>query len=245
MTYESGTVETALLLLRELLKYPVVNKENNSGLIMRIQQDPEVLVLWQEVLEPTFGITLLKAGDEYYLTTGIEESIFSYTNAELRAGLGVSNNTELYTCSFIVLTLLAVFFDSDDTTGPSREFITLTDLERQVTQNFEILAKRDDLEELENRSRVNLAEPARFWLDLPVKKPGAVRDKNTLSRWGYLLKTLDFLSEHQLVRMIQDRQVFPEHRLSSQVAHYYNHRDHKNMILELIMGEGGEGDAAD
>ena len=245
MTYESSTVETALLLLRELLTHPVVNKENNSSLLMRLQQDPEVLGLWQEVMEPTFGVTLLKAGDQYYLTTGIEESIFNYTNDELRDSLGVSNNTELYTCSFIVLTLLAVFFNSDDTTGPSREFITLTDLERQVTQNFETLAEREDIEELENLSRVNLVEPARFWLDLSVKKPGAVHDKRTISRWGYLLKTLDFLEDHQLVRVIQERQIFPQQRLSSQVAHYYNHRDHKNMILELIMEHGGEEVAAD
>jgi hypothetical protein len=39
MTYKSSTVETALLLLRELLTHPVVDKENNSGLLMRIQQD--------------------------------------------------------------------------------------------------------------------------------------------------------------------------------------------------------------
>ena len=97
MTYESSTVETALLLLRELLTHPVVNKENNSNLLIRIQQDPEVLGLWKEVIEPTFGVTLLKAGDQYYLSTGIEESIFSYNNEELRSKLGVSNNTELYT----------------------------------------------------------------------------------------------------------------------------------------------------
>ena len=245
MTYQNSTVETALLLLRELLTHPVVNKETNSSLLTRLQQDPEVLGLWQEVIEPTFGVTLLKAGDQYYLTTGIEESIFSYTNAELRTSLGVRDNTELYTCSFIVLTLLAVFFNSDDTTGPSREFITLTDLERQVTQNFETLAEREDIEELENLSRVNLVEPAQFWLDLSVKKPGAVHDKRTISRWGYLLKTLDFLENHQLVRVIQERQIFPQQRLSSQVVHYYNHRYHKNMILELIMEHGGEEVAAD
>lgn len=244
MAYERSTVETALCLLRELLKYPIVDRDNNSGLIMRVQQDPEVLCLWEEVLEPVFGIKLLKAGDEYYLTTGIEESIFSYTNEELRAGLGVATNTELYTCTFIVLTLLAAFFNSDDTTGPSREFITITDLERQVTQNFEALTRRGDIEDLENRSRVNLAEPARFWLDLSPMKPDATRHKSTSTRWGYLLKTLAFLEEHQLVRVIGERQVFPEHRLSSLVAHYYNHRDHKNIILELII-EGGWEDAAD
>lgn len=49
--YERGTVETAIVLLRELLKHPVINRESNSSLIMRIQQDSEVLNLWQEVLE--------------------------------------------------------------------------------------------------------------------------------------------------------------------------------------------------
>jgi len=242
--YERGTVETAIVLLRELLKHPVINRENNSSLIMRIQQDSEVLNLWQEVLEPALGVKLLKAGDEYYLTTGIQESVFAASNEDLRGDLGVDNNTELFTCSFIVLTLIAAFYNSDDTTGPSREYINLVELEGLVTSNFEALLGREDVEALENKGRVNLVEPAQFWLDLATMRQGAIRPKQTITRWGFLLKTLSFLEKNQLVHLIEERQVFPQPHLNTLVANYYNHRDHKNMILELIRA-GGDENASD
>ena len=240
MVYERGTVETAIVLLRELLKHPVINRENNSSLIMRIQQDSEVLNLWQEVLEPTLGVKLIKAGDEYYLTTGIQESVFAASNEDLRADLGVENNTELFTCSFIVLTLIAAFYNSDDTTGPSREYINLVELEGLVSSNFEALLARDDIEKLENQGRINLVEPGRFWLDLATMKQDAIRHRQTLTRWGFLLKTLAFLEKNQLVSMIEERQIFPLPRLNNLVAGYYNNRDHKNLILEMIRAGGAQ-----
>ncbi|MQL52814.1 hypothetical protein GFC01_11180 [Desulfofundulus thermobenzoicus] len=240
MQYEQSTVTTALTLLRELLKEPVVNRENNGSLILRVQQDPDVLNLWQEVLEPVFGIKLLHAGDEFYLTAGMEEdSIFNYSNAELRDQLKVDTNTELYLCSFIVLTLLAALYNSDDTTGPSRDFIPLAELERLVSSNFQALLAREDVEELENRARMNLVEPARLWNDLALQRPEAVRPRSTNTRWGYLLRTLAFLEEHRLVKIYDNRQVYPLPRLNSMVAHYYNHQQRKNLILELLQGSGG------
>jgi hypothetical protein len=239
-TYKQDTVETAVVLMRELLAHPVVNQENNSGLIMRIQRDSDVLNLWQEVFEPVLEVKLLKAGDEFYLSTGIERGIFSASNEDLRGELGIATNTELFTCSFIVLTLIAALFNSDDTTGPSQDYINLTELEELVTSNFEALLGRDDIEVLENEARVNLVKPGQFWLDLPTMMQDAVRPRMTNTRWGFLLKTLSFLAKNQLVRLIDDRLVFPEPRLNILVANYYNRRDHKNLILEMIRTGGDE-----
>jgi hypothetical protein len=75
-------------------------------------------------------------------------------------------------------------------------------------------------------------------------RQGAIRPKQTITRWGFLLKTLSFLEKNQLVHLIEERQVFPQPRLNTLVANYYNHRDHKNMILELIRA-GGDENASD
>ncbi|HHT71409.1 MAG: DUF6063 family protein [bacterium] len=253
MQYSADTVTTALTLLRELLKEPVVNRDNNPSLMLRLQQDPDALNLWQEIMEPVFGLHLLRAGDEFYLTAGInDESVFNYSNAELRQELGLQNNTELYTCSFIILTLIAAIYSSDDSTGPAREYITVAELEGLVSHNFAVLTAAEDLERLEDETRMNIEEPAQFWADLPLQKVDAVRHRGTISCWAFLLKTLDFLARHQLVLLYDDRQVFPLPRLSSMVAHYYNHADRKNIILELLQSEtdlpsaaGGDEDAAD
>lgn len=239
MEYSRKTVETSLELLKELLDKPVVKRETHEDLVARVNYDPEVLNLWREIIEPLFEIKLLHAGDRFYLAGGLSGGIFSYTNEELRRQLKVENNRELYLCSFIVLVLLAAFYDSDDALEPSREFLLIQDLEAMVTENLQELGAHPGVEELEDRTRVNLREPAELWLDLPYQKPEVVKHRSSRSRLAFLLKTMDFLQEHGLVRLVQDRQIFPEERLHYLVAHYYNHQERKNEILEMIRrGDG-------
>lgn len=239
MEYSRKTVQTSLELLKELLDNPVVKRETHEDLVARVNYDPEVLNLWRELIEPLFDIKLLPAVDRFYLAGSLSGGIFSYNNEELRRQLKVANNRELYLCSFIVLVLLASFYDSDDALEPSREFILLQDLEAMVTENLQELGMHPQVEQLEDRTRVNLREPAELWLDLPYQKPGVVKQRSSSSRLAFLLKTMDFLQEHGLVRLVQDRQVFPEERLHYLVAYYYNHQERKNEILELIRhGDG-------
>ncbi|RJX25497.1 MAG: hypothetical protein C4554_07265 [Dethiobacter sp.] len=234
MEYSRKTVETSLELLKELLDNPVVKRETHEDLVSRVNFDPEVLNLWRELIEPLFEIKLLPAVDRFYLAGGMSGGIFSYNNEELRRQLKVDNNRELYLCSFIVLLLLASFYDSEDGIDPSRESLLLQDLEAMVTENLQELGTHPQVERLEDRTRVNLREPAELWLDLPYQKLGVVQQRRSHSRLTFLLKTMDFLQEHGLVRLVQDRQVFPEERLHYLVAHYYNNQDRKNEILEMI-----------
>jgi len=241
LEYSRKTVETSLELLKELLDNPVVKRETHEDLVARVNYDPEVLNLWRELIEPLFDIKLLPAGDRFYLAGSLTGGIFSYSNEELRRQLKVENNRELYLCTFIVLVLLASFYDSDDGLEPSRESLLLQDLEAMVTENLQELGRHPQVEQLEDRTRVNLREPAEIWLDLPYQKPGVVKQRSSRSRLAFLLKTMDFLQEHGLVRLVQDRQVFPEERLHYLVAYYYNHQERKNEILELIRrGDGGK-----
>lgn len=234
MDYSQKTVETSLELLKELLEKPVVDRENNEALVNRVRFDQDVINLWKEVIEPVFEVKLISLTDKFYLTTGLAGSIFTYSNEEMRRQLGVETNKELYLCSFIVLTMLAAFYDSEDSTAPSRESIILSDLQSLVSENLLELASDDYVEAIEDETRVNLKEPAELWLDLPYQKSDVEQHRRSKSQLSYLLKTMDFLQKHGLVRLIRDRQVFPEERLHNLVNHYYNNMDHKNEILELL-----------
>ncbi len=234
MDYSQKTVETSLELLKELLEKPVVDRENNEALVNKIRFDQDVINLWKEVIEPVFEVKLISLTDKFYLTAGLAGGIFAYSNEEMRRQLGVETNKELYLCSFIVLTMLAAFYDSEDSTAPSRESIILSDLQNLVSENLLELASDDYVEAMEDETRVNLKEPAELWLDLPYQKSDVEQHRRSKSQLSYLLKTMDFLQRHGLVRLIRDRQVFPEERLHNLVNHYYNNMDHKNEILELL-----------
>ncbi len=234
MDYSRKTVETSLALLKELLEKPVVDTETNEELINRVRFDQEVINLWREVIEPVFEIKLIPLSDKFYLTSGWAGSIFSYNNEEMRKQLGVENNKELYLCSFIVLTMLAAFYDSEDSSAPSRESIILGDLQEMVSENLMELGLDEMVETIEDETRVNLREPAEFWLDLPYRKTGVEQHRRSKSQLAFLLKTMDLLQKHGLVRMVNDRQVFPEERMHNLMAHYYNNMSHKNEILEII-----------
>ncbi len=234
MDYSQKTIETSLELLKELIDKPVVDLDNNEALINRVRFDQDVISLWREVIEPVFEVKLISLADRYYLTTGWSGGIFAYNNEEMRRQLGVENNRELYLCSFIVLTLLAAFYDSEDSTAPSRESIILSDLQEMVSENFWELGTDEYVEVIEDETRVNLKEPAELWFDLPFQKSDVGQHRRSKSQLTFLLKTMDFLQKHGLVRMVRDRQVFPEERLHNLVNNYYNNVDHKNEILETI-----------
>ncbi len=234
MDYSQKTVETSLELLRELLEKPVVDMENNEALVNRVRFDQDVISLWKEIIEPVFQIKLISLTDKFYLTAGWEGGIFAYSNEEMRRQLGVETNKELYLCSFIVLTMLAAFYDSEDSAAPSRENIILSDLQEIVSENLLELGLAEEVEVIEDETRVNLREPAELWLDLPYQKSDVDQHRRSKSQLTYLLKTMDFLQKHGLVRLVRDRQVFPEERLHNLVSNYYNNVDHKNEILEAI-----------
>ncbi|MDI9456445.1 MAG: DUF6063 family protein [Dethiobacteria bacterium] len=234
MQYSHKTVETALELLKELLEHPVVERTTHEDLVGRVRFDPEVRNLWREIIEPLFEISLIAAGDQFYLAGGLTGGIFSYSNEELRNLLGVQKNQELFLCSFIVITLLAAFYDSDDGIGPSRESLLIKELAEMVTTHLQELGKSPEVEELENRARVNLREPAELWLDLPYQKVDVVHIRRSDCRLAYLLKTIDLLQMHGLVRLVHDRQIFPCERLNQLIAHYYNQQSRKNEILEML-----------
>ena len=130
--------------------------------------------------------------------------------------------------------MLAAFYDSEDSTAPSRESIILSDLQGLVSENLQELVFVDYVEAMEDETRVNLREPAELWLDLPYQKSDVEQHRRSKSQLSYLLRTMDFLQKHGLVRLIKDRQVFPEDRLHNLVNNYYNNMDHKNEILELL-----------
>ncbi len=234
MDYSQKTVETSLELLKELLEKPVVDMENNEALVSRVRFDQDVISLWKEVIEPVFQVKLITLTDKFYLTTGWTGGIFGYSNEEMRRQLGVETNRELYLCSFIVLTMLAAFYDSEDSTAPARESMILSDLQELVSENLLELGRDEYVEVMEDETRVNLREPAEFWLDLPYQKSDVDQHRRSKSQLAYLLKTMDFLQKHGLVRLVRDRQVFPEERLHNLVSNYYNNVDHKNEILETI-----------
>jgi hypothetical protein len=103
-----------------------------------------------------------------------------------------------------------------------------------VTTHLQELGSSPDVEELENQTRVNLRGPAELWLDLPYQKVDVVHIRRSDCRLAYLLKTIDLLQKHGLVRLIHDRQIFPCERLNQLIAHYYNQQSRKNEILEML-----------
>lgn len=211
-----------------------MERATHEDLVGRVLFDPGVRNLWREIIEPLFEINLIAAGDQFYLAGELTGGIFSHSNEELRNLLGVQTNKELFLCSFITLTLLAAFYDSEDGVGPARESLPVSELAEMVTVHLQELGENQEVEELENRTRVNLREPAELWLDLPYQKVGTKHIRRTDCRLAYLLKTIDLLQGHDLVKLIHDRQVFPNERLNQLVAHYYNQQSRKNEILEML-----------
>ncbi|MDD2629450.1 MAG: DUF6063 family protein, partial [Limnochordia bacterium] len=96
-------------------------------------QRSEVRQILEEVIEAEADVKIFALGDHLYLSPGLDNRTFGYTNEELREKMKLRTNQELYLAYFTILCLLAKFYNSEDQTLASRQFVPLEELEETIT----------------------------------------------------------------------------------------------------------------
>ncbi|MDD3653750.1 MAG: DUF6063 family protein [Desulfotomaculaceae bacterium] len=197
----------------------------------------EVRQVLEEVIEREAEVKIFAAGGNLYLTPGVDNNFFGYRNAELREQMKLRNNSELYLSYFVILCFLAKFYNSEDQSLTSRQFVPLEELEETVTEhvNTVLEAKTEEVELQEEKYQLNLRSVSESWLDMPafddsVKNLKIARN----NRVSFLLRVMKFLEEEGLVQILEDREIRILPKMEHLVVKYYFHSQRKEMLLELL-----------
>ena len=197
----------------------------------------EVRYILEEVIEREADVKIFAAGGVIFLTPGVANRFFGYTNAELREKMGLRNNSELYLAYFIILNLLAKFYNSDDQSLASRQFVPLEELEETITQHVQTImeAEEEEVQIQEENFDLNLRSVAEVWLDLPPFDDQVINlNRARNNRISLLLRVMRFLEEEGLAQVLDDREVRLLPKMEYLVLKYYFNSQRKDYLLQLL-----------
>lgn len=234
MQWDSGDVRDAFQIFIKLLHRGEVQ---DSDLYFAYNQGDVRLIL-EEVVEKEAGVKIFAAGESLYISPGVDNPLFGYTNAQLREKMKLRDNSQLYLAYFVMLCLLAKFYNSDDQSLTSRQFLPLEELEENVTGHVQhvLEAQQEDVEEMEEATQLNLSSVAELWSELPAfddTKKVLRRARN--NRISFILQVLAFLEGEGLIQIIEDREVRLLPKMEYLVIKYYFHSQRKDYLLQMLM----------
>ncbi len=200
-------------------------------------QRSEVRHIVEELIEKEASVKIFQTGGTLYITPGVDNLLFGYTNAELREKIKLRDNGELYLAYFSMLCLLAKFYNSEDQSLASRQFVPIEELEQTITDYVQTVSEtaEDQLELLEESYQLSLRSVAEKWLDLPtfddkIKNLRGARN----NRISFLLRVLRFFEEEGLVLVLEEREIRLLPKLQHLILKYYFHGQRKEMLLQLL-----------
>ncbi len=129
-----------------------------------------------------------------------------------------------------MLCLLAKFYNSEDQSLTTRQFVPIEELEETVTRHVDRILESEPEEEL----KLNLSSVAQIWHELPKidEKKNLRRVKN--NRISFILRVLDFLENEGLVQVFEDHEIRLLPKMEHLVVKYYFHSECKEHLLKIL-----------
>lgn len=238
MEWNREDVQLAFRLFMNLLKEGLVAEEKRE--LHYAYQRPAVREIIEEVIEEEAQVTIFELKGTLFLTPGVNNTFLGYKNAQLRDAMNLENNSHLYLAYFIILCLLSSFYNSDDQSMAARQFLTLFDLEKAVTEQLEQILQEEEevVTEQEKTLGINLSSAAQIWHHLPpfddrLKK--LKMGKN--NRISFILRILTFLEDEGLISLLEEDQIFLTEKLEHLIYRYYFHSERKELLLGFFSPE--------
>lgn len=117
MQWYQDDMRWAFRIFLKLLKDKKIDEKDAKYIHM--YQRTKVRDVIEEIIEKEANVKIFEAERAIYLTPGIDNTCFGYTNAEIREKMKLKDNSKLYLAYFVILCLLAKFYNSDSS-APSQ-----------------------------------------------------------------------------------------------------------------------------
>ena len=233
-------LEIAIKIATKLIKGEEVSNIYNTSLYEAYNKESDVYDIVHQLMEG-FELELIDDfGDGLYLSTGISNKAFGYTNEELRKRLKVNTNSELYMVYFLMYVFI-LQFHSDSSTPTYKTYVKRDEL----ISDTDILLKKimSDIDTItEDEIKINsLKNIALIWDSIPTflnndqEDLGRARIGNS-SKNGYVKKVLQFLKEENIV-IESNEMYYPTNRFYALAGSYFQKKG--SDIHELLNKEIG------
>jgi hypothetical protein len=191
------------------------------------------------VLEEEAEVQVLSTADAVYVFPALGSQLFGYTNQELRQRLRVPTNDHLALSCFSILALLSLFYRGQGFDAKSRDFVTIEDWQRFLTEKLQGTRDAGDEPPEADPLRLNMPGILAAWEELiPYDETKVRPSKAANSQVSLLAKVLLFLQEEDLVRVEEERIIYPTPRLDAGMANSLTGEPRRAELAAFLSGAG-------
>ena len=183
--------------------------------------------------------TIFSVGERLYFIPLALNSPFHITNDTLKKTYftGKTVNADIYFMYVTIIILIGEFYDSYQTTEPTRDFISMSDWLEQVNERLETIGviEEEELKELEKEYEYNWSAIIGKWMDMDdLKETAKAQTGRTISRLSFLHTVKRFLVAQELVQDIGNDELQLTEKAKVIVQRYFMELEYNRGILEFI-----------
>lgn len=228
----SEILDDALSILKVLLQGEEVSRNKNVLLYEKFRYSTDI----EEMLFHIAGkleLRVYSGNDRLFICPEVGSRLFGWSNKELKDRIPyISNNSELFTGYFIIMTLITMFYREAYPDTPVA-YIKVNDLIESVSKRFETLLNIEDLEKVSTENQFDFADICKVWQRLPDAREGVAGGKN--DKVAFVEVICKFLDEEKLIVLdMNQRIIYPTERFKTIIWNYYEDRDNRKDLLSFV-----------
>lgn len=234
------SMKTSLQIFKKMLQNERISSNKNNELFDEYRTNSEVQSNIEEICN-IFDLQMYDYNQEgLFITPGVNNSVFGYSNAELKKILKAENDADLSLYLFIMYCIFS-FIYKESTTLQARDFIRHEDALKSCEDKILLVEKHiEDMEENEEEVDVSFKTLVKSWKDKNLINPKSkaqnpLNDTTSQSKTAYINRVLRFFCEINLFAKDEHQNIYlilP--RLSAIVGYYYDEVAHRNLITEYL-----------
>lgn len=233
---EGRNLEKAMEIFGALLAGEEISmgRGKNAALYETYSQNAQVGEIVDHMLS-ALNLRLYEYNYSLYLTAGMQNKVFGYSNDELKRMMGLRLNKELYLCYYIIYCVMQHFY-SDSATYTFAEYARAEEIVKAVDLSLANLTRR-----LGGLSEDEIAEKsfkavAAAWDELPAAgNEETAQRAGRSSRSGYVKLVFNFLISQGLF-MEAGEKYYPTGRFHGMVRCYFEQE--RGRLAELLPAKG-------
>lgn len=234
MAYEIEEIRTGQEIFYYLLKHHELSEEDREPLYRAYAENEQIQNLVKSQGELA-ECEIERYGNVIYLIPGEDNSFLGFSKAQLKQALCKSTGTDkdYYLSQFVILTLLAEFYDGQGATSKTRDYMRAGELQNCISERLKEGRERLNEEEQE-RAGIAFSNMSEAYEALKSDERGT-RTKTT--KEGFLHHILNFLQKQGLVEYVEaDEMIKTTKKLDNFMDWNLLNQNHFQRIKRVLEG---------
>lgn len=217
MAFEIDSILQSQKIFYHLLKNGQLEESEAPELYKAYVEQEEVMALVKSQGEVADSV-VERYGNVIYLMPEVSNTMLGFSKAELKKILCKSTGTDrdYYLSQFLILTLLAEFYDGQGSHCKSRDFIRMGELQNILSERLKTGRMLEEEREQNEAGEDDRKSPKKeTMLDYQsmsmayeaLKSEDKKRSRARTTKEGFLYTVMDFLEEQNLVIYIQEDEI--------------------------------------